>query len=257
MFNRLAAILLTVGTILSLPRQSKPNDSSYVGTETQSVFQGQQPSMYLWAWERSEDLSFINPNKVGVAYLAATFYVSGDHLAVRGRLQPLKVPRGTKLIAVYRIQTEAATLSDQQTEAIVNHILLSSNSRDAVGVQLDFDARKSQRTMYRSLLFALKDRLPPRKHLLITSLASWCMDDYWLADVPVDEAVPMLFRLQTPHNTIANWLQRNHQFGPQCSASTGISTDELFPLDVAKDKTLFVFSPIAWNVNEFSKLNLR
>ena len=59
----------------------------------------------LWAWEHPEDLSFIDPKEVSVAFLAKTIYLWGDNVNVRPRMQPLSIPRGTKLIAVARIET--------------------------------------------------------------------------------------------------------------------------------------------------------
>src|SRR5437667_1977445 len=64
------------------------------------------PKTILWAWERPERLSFINPKKVGVAFLAQTLYLRGDTVTVRFRLQPLEVPPQTFLIAVVRIESD-------------------------------------------------------------------------------------------------------------------------------------------------------
>ncbi len=36
------------------------------------------PRIVLWAWERRENLSFIDPNKTAVAYLARTLDLRGD-----------------------------------------------------------------------------------------------------------------------------------------------------------------------------------
>ena len=37
-------------------------------------------AVILWAWERPEDLSFINPEKVGVAFLAKTIYLRASRI---------------------------------------------------------------------------------------------------------------------------------------------------------------------------------
>src|SRR5690349_23173068 len=58
------------------------------------------PRLILWAWERPEALRFINPQEVGVAYLAATITISGDRVSIRPRLQPLALAPGTRRIAV-------------------------------------------------------------------------------------------------------------------------------------------------------------
>jgi hypothetical protein len=54
----------------------------------------------LWAWERPEDLSTINPNTAGIAFLARTVFLAGDTVSVRPRLQPLRLALGTQVVAV-------------------------------------------------------------------------------------------------------------------------------------------------------------
>src|SRR5829696_9108947 len=68
------------------------------------------PPVMLWAWERPEDFTFINPEKTGVAFLAKTITLRGNKVVVRPRLQPLKLPEGTKTIAVVRIETNRTEL---------------------------------------------------------------------------------------------------------------------------------------------------
>src|SRR6266542_893708 len=75
------------------------------GAPTQSRRLVQFPRTMLWAWERPEDLSFIDPREVGVAFLAKTLRLQGKQLLVRPRMQPLKVPPETMLMAVVRIET--------------------------------------------------------------------------------------------------------------------------------------------------------
>lgn len=64
------------------------------------------PNLMFWAWERSEDLRFIDPNKVGVAYLVATLQLTSTGVEAIPRRQPLKVPEGTRLMGVIRVQAE-------------------------------------------------------------------------------------------------------------------------------------------------------
>ncbi len=52
------------------------------------------PKIMLWAWERPEDLNFVDPRQSGVAFLARTLALRGEQVVVRPRLQPLKVPPG-------------------------------------------------------------------------------------------------------------------------------------------------------------------
>ena len=71
-------------------------------------------TVILWAWERPEDLTFIDPQKVEVAFLAKTIYLRGDKVAVKPRLQPLKLAPGTKLTAVVRIESTNGGIVNRQ-----------------------------------------------------------------------------------------------------------------------------------------------
>lgn len=64
------------------------------------------PKIILWAWERPEELRFIDPREVGVAFLARTIFLKGETIIVRPRLQPLSVPDQTALMAVVRIESD-------------------------------------------------------------------------------------------------------------------------------------------------------
>src|SRR3954454_13816947 len=69
----------------------------------------QFPSVILWAWERPEDLSFLDSHKYGVAYLAQTLILKGDDVVFNPRHQTLQVPPGTKMMAVTRIESQKIT----------------------------------------------------------------------------------------------------------------------------------------------------
>ena len=212
------------------------------------------PSVMLWAWERPEDLSSLDPRKAGVAFLAQTIEIrspSGTGLGVsaRPRLNSLRVPPGTKLMAVVRIETpndlwhrgdqlrpsstaEAPPYTVAQRERAAAVIAQSARLPDVVAVQIDFDAARSERGFYSALLTDVRRRLPARMPLSVTALASWCIGDPWLDDLPagtIDEAVPMLFRMGPDTHRVAALLQSGDDFRSQvCRGSLGVSTDEPF-----------------------------
>src|SRR5258706_9169230 len=68
-----------------------------------------QPALTLWAWERPEDLTFIDPKKTAVAYLAKTIFLRGQGVVTKPRLQPLSIPAGTTVIPVARIESDRET----------------------------------------------------------------------------------------------------------------------------------------------------
>jgi len=59
--------------------------------------------------------------------------------------------------------------------------------------------------------------------LSITALASWCAGDPWITGLPIDEAVPMLFRLGPDTRNIDAFLSHRNITEPLCAGSvTGI-----------------------------------
>ena len=190
------------------------------------------PPVIVWAWERPEKLDFIDTDRVGVAFLAKTLRLEGDRVIAKPRLQPLQLAPNTKLIAVVRIETDHPTLSATQLEKTADEI---TKLTGASVVQIDFDATVSERDFYRTLLREVKPRV---SSLSITALASWCAGDNWLDDLPIDDAVPMLFRMGRDRG-----LRR---FDSQiCRNSAGVSTDELIAAP-AVDR-LYIFNPNPWS----------
>ena len=217
------------------------------------------PSVIIWAWERPEKLDFINPREVGVAYLACTIYLRDERVIVRPRLQPLAaVPSGTTLIAVARIETDRRAppiLSPAQRETAARAIAELGRDRGVAAVQIDFDALRSERDFYRALLADVRRSLPDGMPLSITALASWCTHDDWLSGVPIDEAVPMLFRMGVDRSQINSFLDTGGQFRPSvCRTSAGISTDETSPtLPASNLMRLYFFHPRSWTEADLRK----
>jgi hypothetical protein len=220
----------------------------------------QLPTTILWAWERPERLEFIDPEKVGVAFLAKTIYLRGDRVISRPRLQPLTLPPGTRVIAVARIEAEYASdysarpaLSSAQITETASTISVLGSLPNVVMVQVDFDATASERAFYRELLIQLRHKLPPSTPLSITALASWCKSDNWLEDLPVDEAVPMLFRMGIERKQFLSGLAAGESFTSRlCRSSAGVSTDE--PLtQLPRVQRLYVFNPRVWSPDAFTK----
>jgi hypothetical protein len=206
----------------------------------------------LWAWERPEDLTFIDPQKTGVAFLAKTVTLRGDTVVVRPRLQPLRLVPGTKLMAVVRIETdrsEPPSLSRGQLAQTAREVC--SSAKEVGFIQIDFDATASERNFYRSLLTQLRNELPAATALSVTALASWCAHDNWLSDLPIDEAVPMLFRLGVDQRQFQRRLETGQPFESRiCHNSAGVSTDE--PVNAPPANRLYIFSPEPWSKSSFA-----
>jgi hypothetical protein len=217
---------------------------------------GALPNLFYWAWERPEDLRFLQSKNAGVAYLAKTIYVPAPNeeprrdadgsLSIRPRLQPLRVAPGTPLIAVVRIETRAGrqaasyveknpqassrSFTPLQNQHLVDEIVDVQKLPNIRAIQIDFDATVSERASYATLLKNLRHNLPASLPLSITALASWCTGDPWLEQLPpgtIDEAVPMLFRMGPDTAGVAKFLQSGADFRVSaCQTSLGLSTDE-------------------------------
>ena len=75
------------------------------------------PPLVLWAWDRDDDLSFIDIRDTAVAYLAATVILRGESVFLAPRYHPLAPPKGSRLVAVAHIEVdrhEPPVVSDAQ-----------------------------------------------------------------------------------------------------------------------------------------------
>ena len=96
--------------------------------------------------------------------------------------------------------------------------------------------------------------MPATIGLSITSLASWCLQDDWIADLPLDEAVPMLYRMGADGRTVRAHLESGKDFRPAlCRRSLGVSTDEP-PLRIPKDRRVYVFHPGGWSPDVLDRI---
>ena len=235
---RLPVLILPLILVAALyPHRAKPLD--------------QLPPVMLWAWERPEDLTFIDPQKTGVAFLAKTITLRGDRVVAKPRLQPLRLREGTKTLAVVRIETDRSDLPTHSTAQLAQVVAEIRNSSVKSRVQIDFDATVSERNFYRSLITQLRNELPASTTLSITALASWCAGDDWLSDLPIDEAVPMLFRLGVDQRQFQRRLETSQTFESRmCQNSAGVSTDEL--VNAPHVNRLYIFSPKPWSKLSFT-----
>ncbi len=203
------------------------------------------PPLMLWAWERPEDLRALDES-IGVAFLSQTITLHGHRVSVQPRRQPLRVAPGARLMAVTRIEIGPGNVApDPQTiEQVAALIATTRTAPRVAAVQVDFDARTSERDYYRSLLLALHARLDGVP-LSITALASWCVGDRWLQDLPIEEAVPMLFRMGPSDEHYRGLAESPRDGAGVCRRAVGVSLDE--PLRVGRAKRrLYVFSPRSW-----------
>jgi hypothetical protein len=216
------------------------------------------PDKILWAWERPEDLRFLNPEQFAVAFLAQTLTLTDKEVRFSPRQQPLKVTPQIRLIAVTRIETDKIpALSQAQLDETIHRVLNSLKLKNVSALQIDFDAKVSQRGFYSQLLTQLRAAMPATMPLSITALASFCLGDPWIKDLPIDEAIPMIFRMGADNSKIKGLLKNGADFSiPLCQQSYGIATDEPLRMDFDKTRRLYIFkgSTTGWTQEDVNKL---
>ena len=198
------------------------------------------PSVMLWSWEHPDDLRFIDPRSTGLAFLAGSIWLSTERAEWRPRLAEVLYPPGTPLMAVVRFESPVDGGLPDRAE-VIQQLLRASRLTGVRAMQIDFDARESQRTWYAALLRELRTALPQSMPVVITALVSWCDRDDWLRDLPVADASPMIFRMGTDVQAPPDFL------APLCQGSVGVSTDEL-PARIPSGRRIFFFHPGHWTL---------
>jgi hypothetical protein len=209
----------------------------------------------LWAWESPQDLRQLDPTRAGVAYLSRELLL-GSSLEIRERHQPLLVAPGTFLMPVVRIETASEfnerTADIPSIAAQIAHVVQGPNTH---ALQVDFDARASERPFYSALLRELRRQLPPHTALSITALTSWCGPASWLHPLAIDEAVPMFFRMGGPSTFRASAARSFAGIQePLCSGSVGVATDERWP-PIDPRQRVYVFPAGSWRAEDLAFIN--
>jgi hypothetical protein len=211
------------------------------------------PALMLWSWDRADDLRFIDPADTGVAYLAASIHLGADGIpAVVPRRNSLLLPAGTATLPVIHIALDRAQspgLDDTVRRRLVSAII-ELRPASASALQIDFEATQSQQRFLAATVQALHEKLPDTR-LSMTALSAWCLYESWLDALPVDEVVPMLFRLGPDRMRIAAHFSAGGDFrNASCRGSFGIATDETrhtgFEAPSLSGRRVYIFAPKRW-----------
>lgn len=218
------------------------------------------PPRILWAWERKEDLRFLDPKRFGVAFLAQTLKLNISNVSLVPRRQPLEVAPGSYMIAVTRIETDKRKdarpiLDPDQRRRAIDLIKQTLDLPDVKAIQIDFDAGVSERQFYRELMKSLRAELPADIPLTMTALASWCAGDNWFNDLPVDEAIPMAFVMGADSERIKDFLTKGNDWRePLCRGSYGFALEEPINAEIKGDRRIYFFKSSAWVEDDLAKL---
>lgn len=184
-------------------------------------------NLTLWAWERPDDLRWLAGSGVGVAVLDRTITIHGPRIDIALRRQPLRVAPDSRLTAVVRIETDHNATDLALVPRVAAEIAEAARMPRATAVQIDFDARLSERPFYVAVLHDVRARVQRPLRVSMTALASWCMDDPWIEEGVVDEIVPMLFQMGPDARRVVTRLQEDRRWPVRaCNSARGVSTDE-------------------------------
>jgi len=211
--------------------------------------QASLPQRVFWVWERPEDLHEIDPGAAGVAILEETLRLGSSVVPIM-RHQPILLPERAPRIAVVRIETDPNFASHRGDTALLQRAVANldriSRQPGIAALQIDFDAKRSERAFYRRLLGELRQQMPPMLPLDMTALVSWCSTDDWIRDLPINEATPMFFRMEPDRRRMPLDAAQEYQIHePLCLSSAGVSTTERWPKDAAA-KRMYLFADHGW-----------
>ncbi|WP_128083085.1 hypothetical protein [Collimonas arenae] len=251
------------------------------------------PPLMLWVWERPDDVrTWLNSNditakaaespaksipslqdqRIGIAVLDTTVMLRDGVANVRRRQQPLQLPAAwysktglqhkAPVVPIVHIDLARGkhkpALNEKQKKTIVGAVLAAAARSPSQVVQLDFEVMHSQKPFLADVVRSTRAALPANVALSITALASWCVGDAWLSDLPADEVVPMAFRMagDTPH--MRNILEEDGRFPrPECQPSLGLSLDEQPWPGKLRSQRLYLFNREAWSATPMASWSVR
>ncbi len=213
-------------------------------------FKGPKIEYYLWTWERSDDLSFASSEQT-VAPLIATLIQVGNDVSFKPRRNPFKTRLGAKILPVFRL--EAYKTQSLNVAACTQYLLGVIKSNNYHEIQLDFDAKKSQRSAYKELIDSLKKQMPNLK-ISITALASWCVDDGWIETLDIEYAVPMLYRMGDDAHKIMHSFSSTLAWPvKKCQNNVAFEVQGTF-IKPTRNAKVFLFNNKAWSEKDWLKL---
>ena len=202
-----------------------------------------------WLWDEALLPAWSAPE---AAILQRHILLTGDTARTRPRMRQPAMPAATRVTPVLHV--EVSTVNPPQnieaSRAMIVQALLDAAAVSTSGwVQLDMEAKPSQREFYRSLVKQLRAALPPHIKLSVTALAWWCRSPAWLDGLAADEVVPMFFRMGRDSADMRAIVEQSPAtLHASCRAgSAGFSPQEPFaPQVAARYHKTYWFDRHAW-----------
>jgi len=219
--------------------------------------------IYVWAWERPEDLRFLSNigDSNNIVYYAGGIVIRNGRLDIQPRINNLLTTQSARLIPIIRIDNfdTSAVFTDILLQKVEDFIVTVCKHPSVVGCQVDFDARTSEHVIYANLLDSIKKRLPENIPLSITALVSWCDEFSWLNETSIDFAVPMFYRMGPDRDQIQDdRVGLTFMKSPKCQSAVGLSIDEIVPAKkYIRGKDIYLFNDQSWTEENFISMSAR
>jgi hypothetical protein len=188
------------------------------------------PPAVAWLWK---DAALPAWSQSRVAVVDRHILLSGDTIRERPGARPRALAAGTEVTPVVHVELDllrpAASLR-AASPVIVEAMQKAAQATTSGWVQLDLEARPSQRADYRALVVEIRRVLPAQVQLSVTALAWWCRSPAWLDGLAANEVVPMFFKMGRDGETMRDLVARAPAaLHPLCrSGSAGFSPQEPF-----------------------------
>jgi len=202
-----------------------------------------------WLWDSAVLPSW---STAEAAVLQRHILLTGPSARTRPRAHWPLMPSMTRVTPVLHV--EVSTVNPPvdiatRTDMIVQAMREAARASTSGWVQLDLEAKPSQRDFYRALVARVRAALPRQIKLSVTALAWWCRSPAWLDDLPADEVVPMFFRMGRDNVRMRHIVEHTPELlHASCrQGSAGFAPQEPFaPQVIARYRKTYWFDRYAW-----------
>lgn len=170
-----------------------------------------------WLWDKS---ALPEWSQRHAAVVVEHIHLTGDDVRSRPRLDSAPLLASTRVTPV--VHVEVSTVNppvgiERSRAHILRSMRRAADLSTSGWIQLDMEARPSQREFYHSLVREIKDNLPSTIQLSVTALAWWCRSPAWLDALAADEVVPMVFRMGKDAESLRRmWSTAPGKLHPRC-----------------------------------------
>lgn len=191
----------------------------------------QKSQRIAWAWDEAQvpDWSMRH-----VAVVVRHILLRDQAVLQRPRTSSPKIAATTLVTPVVHVEISSVHPPVDITQSrplIVKAMRQAAHMSTSGWVQLDMEARPSQRDYYKELVREIRSVLPAEVKLSVTALAWWCRSDQWFNDLAADEIVPMFFRMGADSSAMRQTLESGaERMHPTCRTGVaGFSRQEPVP----------------------------